>query len=263
MSESAVEPQPSVPDERVALGQLFKREREKRGMSVLDMANELKVLSSAVKGIEDADYASIRAEIFVRGYIKSYATFLGMDVKRCLAMYGEPPKDTSYRPMAKSSAPPKISESDSLDTLMKIVVPLVIIAVVPTVPCKMLIVPTVLCKMLIVPTVLCKMLIVPTVLCKMLIVPTVPCNMLIVPAVLCKMLIVPTVLCKMLIVPTVLCKMLIVPTVLCKMLIVPTVLCKMLIVPTVLFPIFLSCDIRGGAIAPLPSLSCCWLFVAC
>lgn len=88
------------------LGAMFKQAREQRKLEVSDVAAELKVLISAVKGLESGNYAAIKGRVFVKGYIKIYAQFLQLDVAECLALYtdgGAEPEDNSPTLMAAAS----------------------------------------------------------------------------------------------------------------------------------------------------------------
>jgi len=114
------------PDSKIALGALLQKNRENVGLSIEQVAEKLRVLPSAVKGIETADYSRMRGEVFTRGYIKAYATFLGLDPQQCLTMYGESPSDdTGLKPIE----PPKLGKSDGLDLIVKLALPLIIITV--------------------------------------------------------------------------------------------------------------------------------------
>ena len=73
----------------IQLGQQFQLAREKRNLAIGDVAAELKVLGSAVKGIESGDYSAIKGSVFVKGYIKAYANFLQLDIDACMALYAE------------------------------------------------------------------------------------------------------------------------------------------------------------------------------
>uniref|UniRef100_UPI002605C82B helix-turn-helix domain-containing protein n=1 Tax=uncultured Desulfovibrio sp. TaxID=167968 RepID=UPI002605C82B len=73
------------------LGAALKAERERRGLGIEDVANALKIGARQLRALEEADLASLPHVAYTRGFIRSYATFLGFsqteieEVLRCLA----------------------------------------------------------------------------------------------------------------------------------------------------------------------------------
>ena len=73
------------------LGAALKAERERRGLGIEDVANTLKIGARQLRALEEADLASLPHVAYTRGFIRSYATFLGLsqaeieDVLHCLA----------------------------------------------------------------------------------------------------------------------------------------------------------------------------------
>jgi cytoskeleton protein RodZ len=119
----------NLPDSRVALGAMFRKKRESMLLDEKAVAAKLRILPQMVTGLESADYSLMKADVFTRGYIKSYATLLGLDEAKCLEMYGIESRDYS-KPVSRSSELPKIAENDGIDTIVKVVVPVALVAVV-------------------------------------------------------------------------------------------------------------------------------------
>jgi len=63
-------------------GQTLREAREARGMSVAEVAQELKISRQAVERLEQGQYDSLPGDTFARGYIRSYARLMGMDPAR-------------------------------------------------------------------------------------------------------------------------------------------------------------------------------------
>lgn len=59
------------------LGAALKAERERRGLGIEDVANELKIGARQLRALEEADLSSLPHVAYTRGFIRSYATFLG------------------------------------------------------------------------------------------------------------------------------------------------------------------------------------------
>lgn len=65
-------------------GVSLRNAREAAGLSTKEVADSLNLLVSNVEAIEANNYAHMNARIFVRGYIKSYARFLDLNVEELL-----------------------------------------------------------------------------------------------------------------------------------------------------------------------------------
>lgn len=68
-------------------GKLLKTAREEKGKSLEDFANLLKIRYEYLKAIENEDYQFISGEVFVKGYMRIYATALGLDSDYILDLY--------------------------------------------------------------------------------------------------------------------------------------------------------------------------------
>lgn len=79
MSESNANATPS-PEQRVALGQHLRAARELLGLGRDDLAQRLKLRPDIVDAVESGHYAALGAPVFVRGYLRSYAGAVGVDV---------------------------------------------------------------------------------------------------------------------------------------------------------------------------------------
>lgn len=71
------------------LGTLLKSEREKKGLSLHEIGMSLKINPKILKAIEDNDEPNLPAKTFLRGFIKSYAQYLRMDVDQTLQLFQE------------------------------------------------------------------------------------------------------------------------------------------------------------------------------
>lgn len=63
------------------VGQKFKVAREKRGISIQEVGLSLKINPRVIAAIENGERESLPARTFLRGFVKSYAQFLRMDLK--------------------------------------------------------------------------------------------------------------------------------------------------------------------------------------
>jgi|ERR1700693_5045271 len=72
-----------------SLGDEFRAAREARHLSLSDVSEQLHIRSVYLQSIEDEDWASIAAPVYVRGFVRTYARFLGLDPEEAAARYEE------------------------------------------------------------------------------------------------------------------------------------------------------------------------------
>lgn len=65
------------------LGAAFRAERERRGLSIEDVANALKIGARQLRALEEADLSSLPHVAYTRGFIRAYAGFLGLSQAEC------------------------------------------------------------------------------------------------------------------------------------------------------------------------------------
>ena len=82
-------------DAGTAVGQRLRAARNRHKLGVDRVANELHLDASIINAIENEDRAALPAQIFVQGYIRSYARLLGLPedelVRQYVAQGDEPP----------------------------------------------------------------------------------------------------------------------------------------------------------------------------
>lgn len=69
------------------VGQYLRRSRESRRMSVEEIARSTRVPMASVERIESDQFDELPGEVFVRGFLKSYARSLGLESDDVLARY--------------------------------------------------------------------------------------------------------------------------------------------------------------------------------
>jgi cytoskeleton protein RodZ len=67
------------------LGTVLREAREHLGLSVADVANQIKFAPRQIEAIEAGDYQQLPEEAFLRGFIRSYAKILQLDSQKLLA----------------------------------------------------------------------------------------------------------------------------------------------------------------------------------
>ncbi len=69
------------------VGQYLKRQREARRMSLEEVSRSTRVPMSSVERIEADQFDELPGEVFVRGFLKSYARSVGVSTEEVLARY--------------------------------------------------------------------------------------------------------------------------------------------------------------------------------
>lgn len=70
-----------------ALGERFTAAREARGLSIAEVADQIRIRSIYLQAIEDSNWSAIGAPVYVRGFLRTYARFLGLDAEAAIAEY--------------------------------------------------------------------------------------------------------------------------------------------------------------------------------
>src|SRR5512143_2620669 len=71
------------------LGEELKAARESRGLTLEQIADTTRISHTFLKALEENDYDVIPGEVFVTGFLRTYARELGLDEKQVLARYRE------------------------------------------------------------------------------------------------------------------------------------------------------------------------------
>jgi cytoskeletal protein RodZ len=61
------------------IGEIFKNTRIERGLSIADIENGTKIRSKYIEAIEEENFEVLPGEVYVKGFIKSYAKFLNIE----------------------------------------------------------------------------------------------------------------------------------------------------------------------------------------
>jgi len=72
---------------KLSVGQYLRQERERKGISLKSIARVTRISLHYLEALERDDLHSLLAPVFVRGYLRSYAAYIGLDPKRIIGMY--------------------------------------------------------------------------------------------------------------------------------------------------------------------------------
>lgn len=71
----------------MGLGQEFRVRRQERGLTVPFIANDLRISERYLAAIEDEDYELIGGHVYVIGFMRNYASYLGLDADALIQRY--------------------------------------------------------------------------------------------------------------------------------------------------------------------------------
>jgi cytoskeleton protein RodZ len=74
-------------EEKESIGRYLKREREIRNISLREVSKNTKVREHLLKAIEEDQYGSLPSPTYVKGFLLSYAKYIGLDPNDVLLRY--------------------------------------------------------------------------------------------------------------------------------------------------------------------------------
>lgn len=73
--------------ERESLGEKLAKKRNSLHLDVGDVEKTIKIPARHIRNIENGNYSKLPPDVYTRGFIKSYAAFLGLNTKKILSVY--------------------------------------------------------------------------------------------------------------------------------------------------------------------------------
>lgn len=87
----------------MSLGERFRTAREQRGQSLSEVAEHLRIRSVYLAAIEDENWAAIGAPVYTRGFLRTYARYLGLDPEEAVAAFNATGAAAGSEPSGASS----------------------------------------------------------------------------------------------------------------------------------------------------------------
>ncbi len=116
------------------VGDILRAEREKQNMTVKDIEKATSIRAIYIQAIEDGKYDVLPGEVYLKGFIRNYASFLGLNPQAVLEVYRDsqsPPPPAA--PAAPPAMPPKVErgkEEPGAHSIGRWVIVLVVLAVI-------------------------------------------------------------------------------------------------------------------------------------
>jgi cytoskeletal protein RodZ len=80
------------------LGDEFRAAREARHLSLSDVSEHIHIRSVYLQSIEDEEWSVIAAPVYVRGFVRTYARFLGLDPEHSVELFNTSIGELAARP---------------------------------------------------------------------------------------------------------------------------------------------------------------------
>jgi cytoskeleton protein RodZ len=84
------------------LGELLRKTREEKRLSLEDAEAATKIRSTYLQALEQEQFDQLPGRIYVKGFLKNYARYLGLDAGQVLSLFQGPPTpgtQATFRPM--------------------------------------------------------------------------------------------------------------------------------------------------------------------
>ena len=111
----------------LTLGEKLREAREERGLTIADIAEQTRISALYLGSIENDDYKILPGGIFNKGFVKSYAKFVGINETEALSDYAALAQSSAGDEQELKVYRPEVLTDDRSGSSM---VPTVVIAVV-------------------------------------------------------------------------------------------------------------------------------------
>jgi len=75
--------------ERESLGEKLAKKRNSLHLDIRDVEKAIKIPAKHIRNIEEGRYSKLPPDVYTRGFIKNYATFLGLSPKSVISIYSK------------------------------------------------------------------------------------------------------------------------------------------------------------------------------
>ncbi len=73
----------------LTLGEKLRQAREERGITISEVAEQTRISALYIESIENDDYRTLPGGIFNKGFVKSFAKYVGVDEQEALQDYAQ------------------------------------------------------------------------------------------------------------------------------------------------------------------------------
>ena len=73
-----------------SIGNILRTERETQGRTLTEVSKAVYIKTKYLSALEEENFAVIPGEVYVKGFIRAYASYLGLDGEELVAQYDGP-----------------------------------------------------------------------------------------------------------------------------------------------------------------------------
>ena len=73
-----------------SIGNILRTERVTQGRTLTEVSKAVYIKTKYLSALEEENFAAIPGEVYVKGFIRAYASYLGMDGEELVAQYDGP-----------------------------------------------------------------------------------------------------------------------------------------------------------------------------
>lgn len=122
------------------IGELLRAAREEKKLTIEQVNRETKISVQAIRSLESDDFGAFTSEIYLKGFLRNYGDFLGLDGGKLWSMIGQragaggasgggPAWDVEEAMLVEKLGPPRILRTLILPLLLAVVVILAVLLV--------------------------------------------------------------------------------------------------------------------------------------
>lgn len=112
----------------IKLGDLLKTKRNEKGLELSQVSESTKIPQKSLEALEEGNYDTFASEVYLKGFLKNYAKFLGVDTQKALAIYRRESK--VYKEDTLQEAQKPIEEPKAIITPGRLVFALTVFIVI-------------------------------------------------------------------------------------------------------------------------------------
>jgi cytoskeleton protein RodZ len=89
------------------LGEVLRSARDEKGVSLAQAEAATMIKRAYLQALEEDDHAGLPGAVYVKGFVRNYAMYLGLDPSHTLSIYHREYPDPSLAPMASATIKPR------------------------------------------------------------------------------------------------------------------------------------------------------------
>jgi len=87
----------------MGLGERFRAAREERGLTLSEVGEQVRIRSVYLAAIEEENWKAIGAPVYIRGFLRTYARFLGLDPEEAVSEFNASTGSSPASPSATAA----------------------------------------------------------------------------------------------------------------------------------------------------------------